>query len=812
MLDDKKYNFIEKEAKWQKFWQEEKIYKFEENSTKKIFSIDTPPPTVSGKIHIGHIMGFVQADITARYKRMRGFNLFYPLGFDNNGLPTELLVEKERKIRAYSLPREEFTKICLEVVDKYNKAYTDTFLRAGNSSDLSLSYNTIDPRSQKTSQMSFIDLYKKGLVYRDEKPSPWCTKCRTSVAGFELESKDIDSKFNYLNFKLNDGSDVIKIATTRPEFLPACVAIFVNPDDEKNKKYIGKKVIVPLFNQEVTVLTDEKVGIDKGTGAVMCCTFGDETDVYWWKTYNLPFIQAIDDGGKMTEVCGKYAGLKTTEARAQILEDLKNEGFVYRQDEITHAVQVHERCKEPIEMMTKKQWFIKTASEEEKQQWLSLGDKIAWHPDTMKARYNSWVENMNQDWNISRQRYFGVPFPLWYCKDCGNVILANEEDLPVNPLSSSPKSLCPKCGSKEFIPEIDVMDTWATSSVTPQINCKYSEDKEFYEKMMPMDLRFSGREIITTWNLRTIIKSHYHSNKLPWKNLMINGWVMADKGIKISKSLSNSKMELEDLFKTYGADVIRYWCSNGAYGRDAIFSDDELKNGSKLLNKIYNSSKFVLSFLKDYDMKKPTTILPMDLYYIQKFNLMQEKAIEFLEDYEMGYAKAEIEKYFWDYCDNYIEIVKNRLYKPEIYGQEAKQSGLYALYNIHSSILKLLAIYMPFITEEVYQAYFKQFEGKISIHNTEIAKIDNDCDEKVENGGNEFIEIISQIRAFKSEKQVSVKTLLDKVTIKSKNISFLETCLYDLLAVCNIQKIELEKADELCILYGNFIEEKKSEE
>lgn len=811
MLDDKKYNFLEKEPKWQKFWQENEIYKFDENND-KIFSIDTPPPTVSGKIHIGHIMGFVQADIIARYKRMRGFNLFYPLGFDNNGLPTELLVEKERKIKAYTLPREEFTKICLEVVDKYNKAYTETFLKIGNSNDLSLSYNTIDDNSQKTSQLSFIDLYNKGLVYRDEKPSPWCVKCRTSVASFELESKDIDSTFNYLDFKLKDGSGVIKIATTRPEFLPACVAIFVNPDDEKNKKYIGKKVIVPLFNQEVTVLTDEKVGIEKGTGAVMCCTFGDETDVYWWKTYNLPFIKAIDDGGKMTEVCGKYAGLKTIEARAQILEDLKEQGFVYRQDNITHAVQVHERCKEPIEMMTKKQWFIKTSSEEEKREWLSLGRQIDWHPECMRARYESWVENINQDWNISRQRYFGVPFPLWYCKNCGNVILADEKDLPINPLTHSPSSPCPKCGSKEFLPEIDVMDTWATSSVTPQINCKYATDKNFYDKMMPMDLRFSGREIITTWNLRTIIKSHYHSNKLPWKNLMINGWVMADKGIKISKSLSNSKMELEELITTCSADVIRYWCANGAYGRDVIFSDDEIKNGSKLLNKIYNSSKFVLTFLKDYDMKKPNIILPIDLYYIQKFNLMQEKALKNLDDYEMGYAKTEIEKYFWDYCDNYIEIVKNRLYKPEIYGLDAKQSGLYTLYNIHLSILKMLAIYMPHITEEVYQEYFRQYEKTLSIHKTELKNIDIRYDKNIENGGDEFIEIISQIRGYKSEKQVSVKTIIENIKICAKNVEFLNSSMSDLKAVCSLQNVNLVESNKLEIEYGDFIEVKKSEE
>ena len=543
MLENK-YNIGETEKKWEKFWQEEGIYKFDKNSNKPTYSIDTPPPTVSGELHIGHIYGFSQADMIARYNRMQGKNLFYPLGFDNNGLPTELLVEKKKKIQAHSIPREEFTKIALELVDGYNQNYRDMMVRAGMSCDLSLGYNTIDNRSQKTSQKSFIDLAKRGIAYRENKPSPWCTKCRTSVAQFELEDKDLDSIFNYLNFKLADGSGTIPIATTRPEFLPACVGIFVNPEDNRYKHLVGKLVKVPLFEDRVVkIYADSKVGIDKGTGIVMCCTFGDQTDVEWWKEYKLELKQAIDDGGRMTEICGKYAGLKSIDARKAVIEDLKAANYIFRQDPICHTVKVHERCEQPIEFLSKKQWFIRTSTPQLKQTWADLGNQLEWHPESMKTRYMAWVNNLNQDWSISRQRYFGVPFPVWYCKKCGKPNFASIQDLPVNPLSTEFKGKC-DCGCTQFEPESDVMDTWATSSVTPQINTNWAEDEVGSNKKMPMDMRFAGRDIITTWCLRTIIKSYYHQGCLPWKSLIINGWMMADKGIKFSKHLNNSKMGL----------------------------------------------------------------------------------------------------------------------------------------------------------------------------------------------------------------------------------------------------------------------------
>ncbi len=787
MLENK-YNIGETEKKWEKFWQEEGIYKFDKNSNKPTYSIDTPPPTVSGELHIGHIYGFSQADMIARYNRMQGKNLFYPLGFDNNGLPTELLVEKKKKIQAHSIPREEFTKIALELVDGYNQNYRDMMVRAGMSCDLSLGYNTIDNRSQKTSQKSFIDLAKRGIAYRENKPSPWCTKCRTSVAQFELEDKDLDSIFNYLNFKLADGSGTIPIATTRPEFLPACVGIFVNPEDNRYKHLVGKLVKVPLFEDRVVkIYADSKVGIDKGTGIVMCCTFGDQTDVEWWKEYKLELKQAIDDGGRMTEICGKYAGLKSIDARKAVIEDLKAANYIFRQDPICHTVKVHERCEQPIEFLSKKQWFIRTSTPQLKQTWADLGNQLEWHPESMKTRYMAWVNNLNQDWSISRQRYFGVPFPVWYCKKCGKPNFASIQDLPVNPLSTEFKGKC-DCGCTQFEPESDVMDTWATSSVTPQINTNWAEDEVGSNKKMPMDMRFAGRDIITTWCLRTIIKSYYHQGCLPWKSLIINGWMMADKGIKFSKHLNNSKMGLNEIMETYGADVVRYFSANGAYGRDVMFNEEGLKDGYKLLNKIFNGSKFVLNFLYDYEPKKPKEILPIDRYIMHKFNQAYEKTCAFYNDVEMGYAKAEIEKFFYFFCDNYIELAKNRLYKPEIYGQAAKESAQWASYNVLLGMLKLLGITMPHITEEIYQNYFKTYEKEKSIHLTTLHPIDIENENIIEKG-DEVIEIISKIRQFKSENKLSLKTEIESITISNSNLEFIKQCEADIKAVSAVRNI-----------------------
>lgn len=801
MLDNK-YLASEKEAKWQQFWQENGIYKFDKDSSKPIYSIDTPPPTVNGKIHIGHIFSYSQAEFVARYKRMRGYNVFYPFGFDDNGLPTELYVEKTHGVKAHEVGRENFRQLCHDTVQDLEEDFKKLFISVGNSADWDLMYHTVSKDSQRSSQMSFLDLYRKGKSYCASAPALWCTKCRTSIAQSELESKEMDTTFNYLRFYIDGSDEFVEIATTRPELLSACDCIFINPKDEKNKHLLGKKIRIPLYNFTVPVLTDDKVDLEKGSGVVMCCTFGDQTDAQWFKKYNLEYKQAIDDGGRMTEIAGKYAGMKVREARAQIIEDLKENGYMIKQENISHQVSVHERCGTEMEINLKRQWFIKTL--ENKDEWLRLGNEINWYPSFMKARYNDWVENLIMDWCISRQKYFGVPIPVWYCKNCGEPIVADEKDLPVNPLTDKPSHIC-KCGCTEYEPEVDILDTWATSSITPQINCKWNVDDEHFKKLFPMSLRPNAHDIIRTWDFYTIVKGHYHNNSRPWDNIMISGYVLADKGQKISKSKNNAKKGTPEFIKENTADVVRYWAATGSLGRDIILSDDELKNGAKLVNKIYNAAKFIWLFLDGYKPEK-VDLLPMDRWVIAKYNKMFDNFIKYFDKYEIGLAMSELESFFWNFCDNYIEIAKNRLYKPEIYGEDAKKSAQYTAYTVFLNMLKMFAIYLPHLTEEIYQNTFKANEENISIHKFDLTKIELKEEANIIENGDMVVDIVSRVRAFKSENKLSLKTQIKDMTICNVELDFIKACESDITAVTSVLKLNYELG-EFGLKFGEIVTE-----
>jgi len=803
---EKRYDYKTKEKTWQDFWQENGTYKFDKNSNKPIYSIDTPPPTVNGKIHIGHIFSYSQAEFMARFKRMMGYNVFYPFGFDDNGLPTELLVEKEKGLKAYTVSREEFAKMCMETVDKYEREFKKLFISMGNSADWSLAYHTVSPESQRASQMSFLDLYKKNKVYYAEAPALWCTKCNTAIAQSELESEEKESTFNHLKFFIEDSDEYLEIATTRPELLCACDCIFINPKDEKHKHLIGKKVRVPLYDFYVPVMTDDKADMEKGSGVVMCCTFGDQTDTQWFKKYNLELKVGIDDYGKMTSLAGKYEGLKIREARAQIIEDLKQTNLLIKQDPIKHQVSVHERCGTEMEIKLKKQWFIKTL--ENKEEWAKKGEELIWHPSFMKSRYMDWVENLMMDWCISRQKYFGVPFPVWYCKDCGEIIVADEKDLPVNPLTSSPKHNCPKCNGHNFEPESDILDTWATSSITPQINTKWKIDDEFYKKMMPMTLRPNAHDIIRTWDFYTIVKSFYHSNCLPWTDVMISGFIMASQGQKISKSKSNAKNDPIDLINNYSADVVRYWTATGSLGRDIIFNEDKFKIGMRLTNKLYNASKFVWQFLEGYQPKENTPLRPMDKWILSKFNEMQEKFINYFDKYEVGLAMSELESFFWNFCDNYIELVKVRLYNPDIYGEDGKESAQYACYFTLLETLKMFGIYLPHIAEEIYQNTFKTNIKESSIHKLQISKLPVEIDKELNLKGDTVCEVVSQMRGYKTDNKLSLKTKLKKVNITCEDIDFFRSVEDDVMAVSSALEIEYSKGQTNVEICGHIVEEK----
>ena len=799
----KKYHAKESEKKWQDFWQEMGIYKFKSNSEQPVYSIDTPPPTVNGKIHIGHIFSYSQAEIMARYKRMKGYNVFYPFGFDDNGLPTERLVEKTHGIKAHETTREDFTQMCLAETCELEKQFRKLFISAGFSCDWDQEYSTINPKAQKISQKSFIDLYYKKKVYFSNAPALWCTECQTAIAQAELETKEIPSLFNYLKFFIEGKDEYVEIATTRPELLAACQCIFIHPEDEKNKHLIGEMIKVPLFGFTVPVLEDEKVELGKGSGVVMCCTFGDLTDLEWYKKYNFSFKEAILQDGTMSELCGKYAGLSVIDARKAIIADLIEQDHMIKQEKIAHNVAAHERCGTPMEITIKKQWFIDILSN--KQEYLDAGNEIKWYPAHMRTRYQNWVENLEWDWCISRQRYFGVPFPVWYCKSCGEVLIADQNDLPVNPLTDSPNKTC-ECGCREFVPEHDIMDTWATSSVTPFINLNWDDEKKFKSEMVPMSVRPNAHDIIRTWDFYTIVKSLYHTGKIPWKDVMISGHVMASKGEKISKRKGNSTMEPAELIEEYSADAVRMWASNGSLGNDIVYSEEEFRNANKLINKLWNAAKFVIMQLEGFEKKDDmgnvvilepfnkddaVKLLHMDQWIIASYNDMLKHFEAYLSKYELGLAIGELEKFFWSYCDDYIEIIKNRVYKPEIYGEYARKSGLYAAYYTLLGLIKCFAIYIPHVTEEIYQGYFVNYEGNISIHSSLIEQIpvSKEFTEEEYQIGKTAIKIISELRRYKSENNLSLKAEIARAEVILQNELNLGDSLEDIKATCSCKEI-----------------------
>ncbi len=748
---DKKYHAEEKEAKWLEYWKENKIYEFKPDK-REVFSIDTPPPTVNGKIHMGHIFSYTQTEMLARYKRLRGYNIFYPFGFDDNGLPSERLVEKEQGKKAHEIGREAFSKLCYQTTDKYESEFQKLFSKLGVSTDWGIHYKTVSPSTIKISQASFLDLIHRGHCYHKESPALWCNECLTSIAQAELETKTIQTTFNYIRFKTVETKEEFTIATTRPELLPAIVCVFVNPNDDKHKSLIGKTAHIPVIDVHVPIMADEKVATDKGTGVVMCCTFGDQTDIEWWKKYNLPLKYIFTEDGRIIDSVSRYGGLKIKEARKKIMEDLQAGGFVVKVEDLEHEVQTHERCGREVEYSVMKQWFIDIMNH--KEDFLKIGSQIKWHPEYMKNRYDEWVENILWDWCISRQRYFGVPFPVWYCENCEEPIFAKLEDLPVNPLVDNPKEKCPKCGCSKFKAETDVMDTWATSSVTPLINMRYGEKENYEDILKPMSLRTNASEIIRTWDFYTIVKSFYHFGQRPWDHVMISGFAMASKGEKISKSKGNSKHEPLALIEQYSADVIRYWAGTGRLGTDIAFSEETLLRGKKLVNKLWNVAKFIEMHLSDYEDKEFTDFEYIDKWILGRFQEMEKQFIDYLEEYEVGLALNILEKFFWNFCDDYIEIVKHRLYRPEEFGEIPRYSGQKTVYTLLYKLLQDFSIFFPFITEEI---YIELYHKNKSIHLTQIEPLHFDFSKEIKNGDC-IMDIISRSRGEKTNHNVSLKT------------------------------------------------------
>lgn len=786
------YDAKKVERKWQELWEKEKLFRFDAKSKKPVFSIDTPPPTVSGNMHMGHAFSYSQMDFIVRYKRMRGFNLFYPFGTDDNGLATERLIEKVKNVRARNMKRDEFAKLCLDTLIPIRKDYLRDFKSIGLSCDWDIFYTTINEHCRKISQKSFIDLYKMGREYRKEAPVIWCPECGTAIAQVELEDKEMKSYFNDVIFRIN-GKDVV-ISTTRPELLPACVAVFVNPADKRHKNLVGKKAKVPLFGYEVPVLSDERVDVEKGTGVVMCCTFGDMVDAEWYKQYKLPLRVAITKTGEMTDVAGKYKGMKLKEARGAIIEDLKSKKLLAGQKEVTHVVNAHERCGTEIEILETKQWFIRYL--DLKDEFMNYGKKLKWYPSHMFNRYENWIKGLQWDWCISRQRFFGVPFPVWYCRKCDEVILADEKQLPVDPLASKPLiKKCPKCGSTEFIPEKDVLDTWATSSLSPRLAIEQFPNMS--DKLYPMSLRAQAHDIITFWLFNTVVKSYLHFRKIPWKDVMISGWALDPKGKKMSKSRGNV-IEPRVMIDKYSADCLRFWAASTKLGEDAPFQEKELVSGKKFSVKLWNASRFVFMHLKDY-AGKPKKLEVFDRWILTKLMDIIKDSTDNFERYEYSKTKADVENFFWHvFCDYYLEIIKDRLYNADKRGKDSRKAAQFTLYTVLLDILKLMAPIMPYITEEIHSAYFS--EKTKSIHLSEWPAVRKELvDKKAEQAGDIAAAVISEVRKFKAGKNMSLKEELKKLVIKIKDKKLLEGLLDDLKATVHAKEISFEgKADIDC--------------
>ena len=788
-----RYDPHAEEKRWQDFWEKEHVYSFDKKSSKPIYSVDTPPPTVSGKMHIGHSFSYSQQDFIVRYKRMAGFNVFYPFGIDNNGVPTERLVEKMKGVKARDMSREAFQKLCMDTLEKeLLPVYLGNWKGIGMSCETGYFYTTINPSTIKISQKSFIDIYKMGREYRKDAPAMWCPECETGISQQECQDKQVDSFFNDIVFKV-EGKELI-IATTRPELLPACVAIFYHPDDKRYQHLKGKKAEVPLFGFEVPILSDARVDVEKGTGIVMCCTFGDQTDMEWQKAYNLPIKIAITTNGRMSEIAGKYRSLPIKDARKEIIEELKKSGLFKSQKPINHAVNTHERCGTEVEFIKSKQWFIKYL--DLKDEMIKWGDKLNWYPEHMKSRYTNWISGLQWDWLISRQRYFGVPFPVWYCKKCDEIILADESQLPVDPLKTKPKiAKCPKCGCAEFIPESDVLDTWATSSLTPEIAA--SLIPEMYDKLYPMSLRPQAHDIITFWLFNTVVKSQLHNKKNPWKDCVISGWALDPHGKKMSKSKGNV-IEPQVMIDKYSADALRFWAAGSKLGEDLPFQEKDLVTGQKTVTKLWNASKFAIMHLADFDGKKPK-LEAMDRYFISKLQELIKTGTEAFDVYEYSKTKAETEKFFWHmFCDYYLEIVKDRLYNSAGRGEEARRSAQFGLYTLLYAQLRLFAPFMPHITEEVYQLFFKEREKHKSIHISEWPKFEEKLvEQKLIEGGDVALEIIAEARKFKTDLKLSLAAPLKELVIEAKHKDKLREFLDDIKSSTKAEKVSFGEKLEI---------------
>ncbi len=751
----KEYNASEVEEKWMEKWNLSMYHFNWGEDTRPQYIIDTPPPYPTGNFHIGNALNWCYIDFVARYKRMRGYNVMFPQGWDCHGLPTEVKVEEIHGITKNQVPRAEFRRMCRELtagnIDKMRK----TMLRLGFSVDWSNEFVTMEPSYFVKTQKSFVRMYNNGYIYHEEHPVNWCPRCETAIAFAEVEYETRQTKLNFVHF------DKVDIATTRPELMAACVAVAVNPEDKRYSQYIGQDIIVPLFGQKVTLIADEDVEPEFGTGAVMICTFGDKQDVRWWAKYGLPLIKAIDKQGKMTKAAGKYEGLNIAECREAVIADLKAAGFLYDQKPLEQNVGLCWRCDTPIEILSEPQWFVKIDNDG----ILRAADEIKWYPEYMKVRLQNWTGTMEWDWCISRQRIFATPIPIWYCKKCGEVMIAEESWLPIDPNEATPKKAC-ACGSTEFEPETDVLDTWMDSSITALHVTGWESE---HDLRLPAQIRPQGHDIIRTWAFYTILRSLALEGKKPWDSIVINGMVLGPDGHKMSKSLGNV-ISPEEVTTQYSADAFRQWGAiGGSTGSDVMFRWKDVVSASRFLQKMWSIYRFSMSHLKGFGQEDienfPVESLHIiDRWLLSKLNRLVDTATKEFDEYQFDSTFKAIRGFAWEVlADNYLELVKSRLYGDEPEGRRAAQ---YVLYRTIKTLSLLLAPFIPFFAEELYSRFSDE-----SVHTQAWPKVEESfINEEAEAAGELIKEITGEVRRYKSELGMALNAPLKKLEIYNANI------------------------------------------
>jgi valyl-tRNA synthetase len=764
----KDYNFAEIESKWQSRWEEMKLYHYDWNDkTREPFSIDTPPPYPSGELHMGNVLNWTYFDIVARFKRMQGYNVLFPQGWDCHGLGIEIQVEKANNIRKRDIPSDQFRTMCMALVEKYIAMMKEGVLKLGSSIDWTTEYRTMDSNYWRCTQLSFIQLYQKGYMYQGTHPVNWCPRDETAIADAEVDHVKKEGVLHYIKFSLVDSDEYILIATSRPEFIPACVAVKVNPNDERYGKFVGKKICVPLVNREVIVIADEAVDMSFGTGAVQICTYGDKDDVKTVIKHKLPVICLISENGRVTEAGCKYAGLYLNQARTAVVADLAELGLLEKTEKIQQEVGVCERCKTHVEVLERKQWFMKTMKLSETVE--ANANEISWYPDYMKNRLIDWAKSLDWDWVISRQRLFATPIPVWYCRDCGEVIVAKPEWVPIDPKLEGPRiDVCPKCGCNVFSGEQDVMDTWMDSSITCAVHAGWP-DRSDWKRLFPANMHPSGTDIIRTWAYYLMVRHLALFDERPFNSVLINGMVLGADGRKMSKSLKNYAAAPETLAKN-GADAVRQWAAGGgATGSDIPYRVQDVEYGKRFLNKLWNASVFASKLLEDYSPKHidNAELQLLDQWIISKTENLVKRVTSAFEKCQFNIALEDIRNFTWHIlCDYYIEAIKDRLYRPEIHGKQSRIAAQYTIHEVLYRLLQLFAPVAPHITEEIYQYMYSNSKGYKSIQISEWPKFNPALvSDDIEKQGDLIIAVLGEIRNDKAQNKLSLNTPIKNVTV-----------------------------------------------